>query len=564
MCGICGIYNPDGLDNPAPRLQAMRDVMASRGPDAAGLFCDDVVGFGHRRLSIIDLSDNANQPMQDAGESVAITYNGEIYNFVELRQALQDKGLRFTTHSDTEVLLQGYRAWGLDGLLERINGMFAFGLWDKSKQTLYLVRDRLGVKPLYHYRHNGVLYFASDVKAILRALPQMPELDATAIDQLLHYYCLPQTMSIFRGVEKVKPGHYLTITGARITDTSYWRLDFADKWHAPEAEYLEAIDALLRDAVRCRLRSDVPLGAFLSGGLDSSMVVALMAGLSPAPPRTFSIGFREQAFNELPYARLVAGRYSTRHEEIVVEPDVQADLLKIIWAFGEPFGDSSAIPTYYVSQAARQHVTVALSGDGGDEAFGGYATIGAMFASEQWLGRLPDAGIALLGRLDRVPAALKPAPLQKLATLAAYQGFARFNRGWERRALFDRAMKQALYTPDLCAQLSELDGHRHNQQIFAACHGADATDRMLMHDYLTLLPDDYLTKVDVASMQHGLEVRSPFLDYRIVKLLARIPSPAKLRVNNGKYLLKKLAYRYLPKENIERRKAGFGIPVGRW
>ncbi len=562
MCGICGIYDGNRLGEVENTLIAMRDVMTARGPDAAGLLVREKVAFGHRRLSIIDLSDDANQPMANAAGTVWITFNGEIYNFIEIRDELEKLGRRFRTQSDTETIIQGYEVWGLEKLLNKLNGMFAFALWDEEQESLFLVRDRLGVKPLLFCRQGDRVYFASDLKAILSALPQEPELNPAAVDRFLHYYCLPQSMSIFKGVRKTSPGCFVKIRDGEITEHRYWDVDFSKKNNAlSQGDWLENCEAILRDAVRCRLRSDVPVGAFLSGGVDSSLVVALMAQENANPPQTFSIGFKEDAFNELPFAKAVAERYATRHEEIILEPNVRQDILKIIHAYGEPFGDSSAVPTFYVSQAARRFVKVALSGDGGDEAFGGYDPIKATFASQKLLSWLPDFA---LGALMRSQSGKSDGRFKKLRTLINYQELTRHNRGWDKYALFSLEQKKLLYNDAFLSRLSVMNGHLHDAEIFAQTTGLSATDKMLHHDYLALLPDDYLVKVDVASMLNSLEVRSPFLDYRLVELMASAPAEVKLRINKPKFLLKKLAEKFLPQENIYRPKAGFAMPVGSW
>lgn len=565
MCGICGIYNIEKLGNPEQRLRAMRDSMFHRGPDAAGLHISGKTGFAHRRLSIIDLSDSANQPMAAENDSVLITYNGEIYNYVEVREKLKKSGCAFRTESDTEVLLKGFSYWGLEKMLGELNGMFAFAVWDKREGRLFLVRDRLGVKPLFYYLNDGILFFASTLNAIREAVPCELEINPQAIDHLLSYYCLPQTTTIYKDVKRVLPGHFMVFSGGSLREQSYWNLDFTNGTKREEGEILEDVNAMIADAVKLRLRSDVPVGAFLSGGLDSSMVVAKMASAMAKPPLTFSIGFKEQRYNELHYARAIARQYGTQHEEIVLEPDVKKDLLKIIWTFGEPFADSSAVPTYYVSQAARQFVKVVLSGDGGDEAFAGYRRISASYSSQRFLGYFSPMFLATLGSITRSLKGVSKRRVQQAETLFRYQEMMRANRGWEHFYMFKPKLKKALYKDSFQNNLAggpqEIS---YDSEVFAKTTGSHPVDRMMHRDYLSFMPDDYLTKVDGASMLNSLEVRSPFLDYRIVEYMARIPVSLKLKRGMPKYILKKIAENYMSHDLIYRAKAGFEIPVDSW
>src|SRR5688572_2757324 len=372
MCGIAGRVNyRSGAPVSAELLVRMCDLIAHRGPDADGVWTDSYVGLGHRRLAIIDLSPGGRQPMTSADGRLVITFNGEIYNFLELRRELENRGHAFRSRSDTEVMLGAYREWGID-CISRFRGMFAFAIWDADARRLFVARDRVGKKPLHYWIDRDGIAFASEPKAFLADAGFTPEPEPAALSAYLNYQYVPSPLSAFKGVRKLPPAHYLLVEDGRVTVERYWKLSYAAKRHLTEAEACEELIERLRQAVRLRLISDVPLGAFLSGGVDSSTVVALMAGISNGPVKTFSIGFDEKDYDELPYARLVAQRYGTDHHEFVVKPDAVAIFPRLVWHYNEPYADASAIPTYYLSQLARRHVTVALNGDAGDENFAGY------------------------------------------------------------------------------------------------------------------------------------------------------------------------------------------------
>ena len=565
MCAICGIVHFDRRPVSESELVAMRDVMIHRGPDHGGDWMGGHVALGHRRLSIIDLSPLGHQPMTNEDSTLWVTFNGEIYNFPELRRELEALGHRFRSHSDTEVIVHGYAAWGT-GVVARLDGMFAIGIWDTRKDTLLLAVDRFGKKPLFFSLQGTTLRFASDSKAFWTLPGEGLTVNPAAIDCYLHHLAVTTEHTIWNELEKLPPAHYEVFERAssgtmKRTRVHYWKPNFRDKIHVTEGEALERIDTTLRAAVKKRLIADVPLGAFLSGGVDSSLVVAMMSQLSSKPVKTFSIGFEEQDFSELEYADAVAKRYDTEHEQIRLKPDVLQVLASLVWEYGEPFADSSAIPTYYVSKAARQFVTVALTGDGGDEQFGGYDIARASFHAMTY-DRLapPLARAALEGFLFRRE---QTGFAQKVKTLATHASPDLARRHGYSMA-FNQRQRDALYTDSF---RTSLGGHRpwHIYERHAAdMAGLNVVDQNLYHVLMARLPNDYLVKVDVASMKVALELRSPFLDTALCDLASSLDARLKVKGGVQKYLPKKLAERYLPHEVIYRPKKGFSLPLKHW
>ena len=565
MCAICGIVNFDRRPVSASELITMRDVMVNRGPDHGGHWVDGHVGLGHRRLAIIDLSPLGNQPMTNDAGTVHVTFNGEIYNFPELRKELEGRGHTFRSHSDTEVIVRGYEEWQ-EGVVARLDGMFAIGVWDTRKERLLLAVDRFGKKPLFYSQEGATVRFASDSKSFWSLPGASLKVNHAAIDCYLHYLAVTTEHTIYDGLEKLPPAHYKVFERApsgelRTEVVRYWKPNFRDKVQLSEAEALERIDAVFKEAVRKRLIADVPLGAFLSGGVDSSLVVAMMSQLSTKPVKTFSIGFEEQDFSELEYATAVAERYKTDHQQIRLKPDVLSILPSLVWEYGEPFADSSAIPTYYVSKAARQFVTVALTGDGGDEQFGGYDIARASFHAMTYDRFMP--------RLARWPleAALfageRKGLTQKIKTLATFASSDPARRHGYSMA-FNQRQRDALYTDSFRASLG---GHRPwhiYERHEADIAGLSILDQNLYQDLMARLPNDYLVKVDVASMKVALELRSPFLDSDLTALASSLDPRLKVKGGVQKYLPKKLAERYLPREAIYRPKKGFSLPLKHW
>lgn len=541
----------------------MAGTLRHRGPDDSGAFVQDGVVLAHTRLAIIDLSSAGHQPMGSMDGTVQVVFNGEIYNFKDLRADLLGKGHPFRSHSDTEVILNGYREWGT-GVFARLRGMFAIAIWDARRGELVLARDRIGKKPLFYARHQGVLLFGSEIKAILAfpGFPRKPDLEA--IHHYLTLQYVPAPWSAFEGVRKVPQASFLVASregGERIE--SYWRLPEPSTARArPEGELREELIALLDEAVRLRMISDVPLGAFLSGGVDSSAVVAFMARHSPGRVKTFCIGFHEADYDERAYARMVAERYDTDHEEMVVRPDAMEVLPRLTWHYNEPFADPSAVPTYYVSQIARGKVTVALNGDGGDENFLGYPRYRTCLQTE-WMSRLPRGVRRLATNLARaIPARLE----RHLVPRVARRWLSHLSELDSRRyassmAYFYEHDKAMGYGERMLPFLSSssLDIlERWFAQSPSYVGGAGWTD---IHTYL---PDDLLVKVDVASMAHGLEARSPLLDHELMEWAARIPASQKIANGETKAILKSAMEPYLPREILYRPKMGFGVPIDHW
>jgi asparagine synthase (glutamine-hydrolysing) len=565
MCGISGIYRRGDAPIEEARLLAMRGDQTHRGPDAVGLHRGAHIGLAFNRLAIIDLSPAANQPMSAGDGSVWIVFNGEIYNFQDVRRALEAKGRTFMTRSDTEVILQGYMEWGID-VISRLNGMFALALWDARREVLYLVRDRVGKKPLFYRDSAGEVVFASEVRALLKGLESTPPVDPEALDAYLAFLSVPGDRSIFSGVRKVPPGAIVTCTKHDRRIDRYWRSSFRVKTRLGEGEALERLDELLTDATRIRMISDVPLGAFLSGGVDSSTVVALMSRLA-GPVRTFSIGFSEESFDELPHARAVALACGTRHEELRVEPDAASILPRLVWHYGEPFADSSAVPTYYVAAAARRSVTVALNGDGGDEAFAGYPWHRSIRAAELYR-RWTPVGLrrALMRPLARALAGVAGAPRRWRSVAQALEDPEGRSAAaafwiWPGFRDFDR---DRLYSSAFRAQLGASHPSAFSRGVYESADGPDDLDRALQVGLETYLPDDLLVKVDIASMANSLEARSPLLDYRVLEFAASLPTSLLVKSLRSKHLLKTYAARRLPRSAIYRRKQGFAIPLDSW
>ena len=590
MCGVTGFFSC----RPRLRTEGVADVIdrmtatiSHRGPDDDGTWIDaeNGVAFGHRRLSVLDLTAAGHQPMVSHGGRYVITYNGEIYNAAAVAKELAGAGCRFRGHSDTEVLLAAVEQWGLDGALPRLNGMFAFALWDRQERRLQLARDRLGEKPLYYGWAGDTFLFGSELKA-LRAHPDFrAEIDRNVLALFFRHNCVPAPYCIYEGYFKLPPGTVLTLpTSAQpqhVVPEPYWSArevadaGMADPFGGSAAELTDQLEQLLADAVALRMNADVPLGAFLSGGVDSSAVVAMMQAQSSRRIKTFTIGFEDPAYDESPAAAAVARHLDTDHVELIVSPDEAMELIPRLPAlYDEPFSDSSQIPTHIVSRLARESVTVSLSGDGGDELFGGYnryswclplwrkfspVPLGLRAGAETILGSLsPDAWDGLFRRLAPVlPPRLRVrnpgVKIQKVATVLRSTGledmYLRLASHWQEPA----ALVKGAHEPP--SMVSNRAGWPHFD---------DPVARMMYLDLVTYLPDDILVKVDRASMGVSLEARVPMLDHRLVEFAWRVPIGMKLREGQGKWLLRQVLYRHVPKELIERPKAGFGLPVGDW
>jgi asparagine synthase (glutamine-hydrolysing) len=576
MCGITGAVwtQPDKLIEPAT-LRRMVEVLAHRGPDGEGTYTAGLrvepgqeampgVALGHRRLAIIDLA-GGHQPMANEDQSVWIVFNGEIYNFRELRGRLEGRGHRFQTRSDTETLVHLYEEEGID-FLTHLNGMFALAIWDARRRQLVLARDRLGEKPLVYRQEPGRLLFASELKSLLE-VPGVPrQLDPQAVDAYLTYQYVPHPQSIFRGMAKLPPAHVAVYRDGRLDVRPYWQPDFQTEEHRPAEEDARELRELLTSSVEMRLESDVPLGAFLSGGVDSTIVVGLMQKLSRQPVRTFSIGFPVPEYDETRYAGMAARQFGTLHQEFRVEPDAIAVLPKLVWHYDEPMADSSAVPTWYLSQVTREHVTVALTGDGGDELFAGYPRYWAVWLGS-WFDRLPRwARRILAGQYwQRLPASPRQKSFRRrFRRFTEMLGKPPLRRYLEWIAIFGESRRAGLYSPEFLAGLPDADPLEFLEARAALCSDRDPVTSASLIDLTTYLPCDLMTKVDIASMAHGLECRPPFLDHRVVELAARMPLARKFRGGRGKRILLETFADLLPPAIRSRSKMGFGVPLDHW
>ena len=565
MCGICGISYSDDQTPQQTAVEAMTKAIVHRGPDSDGFHLEPGIGLGVRRLAIIDVK-GGDQPIPNEDESLWIIFNGESHNFPDLYADLIKRGHEFRTRSDTECILHLYEEYG-DDCVNHLRGQAAIALWDRKKRKLLLARDRMGKKPVYYTIQNGTLYFASELSALFAALPRKPEIDLEAIDLYLSLQYIPDPLTAYQGIYKLPPAHRLVWQNGAAKIDCYWDYTYQPKHTASEDELIEELRALLKESVKMRLISEVPLGAHLSGGLDSSIIVALMAELSNAPVKTFSVGFEEEAFSELEYARAVAQRYSTDHHEFVLKyGDIPSTLEKITYHFGEPFADASAIPLYHISKMTREHVTVVINGDGGDEDFAGYQRYwldplantylrAPQFLTHAWVPSLtrflPDASDRPVGqslanglkRLHQLPEIDSRASILRWGSYFSPRQRAKL---WKKEFSFNAENAQSLLA-----------------QRFDSAEGS-FLDKTLYTDLHTYLPGDLLVKTDRMGMAASIEPRSPFLDHKVVEWSARVPDQLKVRGRSGKVLLKKAFANYLPENVRHHRKQGFGIPLGAW
>jgi asparagine synthase (glutamine-hydrolysing) len=563
MCGIAGKIDFDGPVDPRPVL-AMCEAMEHRGPDERGFHHEGGVALGMQRLAIIDI-EGGQQPIFNEDRTVAVVLNGEIYNFNELRSELIRRGHTFSSHVDTEVLVHLYEDHG-ESMVDHLRGMFAFAIWDARKRSLFVARDRVGKKPLFWARQGSRFWFCSEIYALLRDPQIRAEPNPDAINAYLAVQYVPHPMSAFKDIHKLPPASTMTVTAGGQSINRYWELDYTDKLAGvPEPELVERLRALLDDATRARLISEVPLGAFLSGGVDSSAIVASMAKHMTEPVKTFSIGFAEEDFDEMKYARMAAERYGTDHHEFQVEPHALDIMPKLARHYGEPYADPSGIPSFYLAELTKKHVTVALNGDGGDESFAGYSRYRAVTLAERfdWLPVGLRKRAPAIARLMGDPSLQNSnrARAQRLARALAMDSADRYAM-W--LSAFDKPMRESLLTPEFRAELS---GPTGEDAIVAAWRGAkadDVLDNMLAADVGTYLPADLLVKMDIATMAYSVEARSPFLDHNVMEFAAALPVEYKLRGGTGKYLLKTAMRGIVPDEILDRPKMGFGVPLVRW
>ena len=577
MCGIAGkLYFDPNRQVERDLILNMAGALRRRGPDDESVWIKDNVGLGHRRLSIIDLSASGRQPMSDGDGKIWIVFNGEIYNFLELRRDLEKDGVKFRSRTDTEAIIYLYKKHGVD-CLKYLRGMFAFAIWDDEKKRLFLARDRVGKKPLKFFHGPDFFIFASELKAILKD-PKVPkEPDFEAIHHYLTFQYAPAPLTGFRGIQKLPPAHFAVIgQDGSCFIKRYWKLDYSEKWDLSENEWSEKIMAKLEESVKLRMISDVALGAFLSGGIDSSAVVGLMAKVSPRPVKTFTVGFEEQSHNEIPWARRIAALFRTEHTELVAKPDAVEILPELAGYYEEPYADSSAIPSWYLAKLTKKYVTVALNGDGGDENFGGYTRYNAYkifykfhrlpkMLREKFLPKMTDILVKFFYHRPRKEKLLRfidklgQNPQRSYLELVSY---------------FNSEQKSRLWTEEFSARGGSALGEKNRPALtdsfqilepkFQEAENFDWLDKVFYADINTYLPDDLLVKMDMATMAHGLESRSPLLDHEFLELTAKIPSSLKIKGQTKKYIFKKALAGFLPAETLRRAKKGFGVPLERW
>jgi asparagine synthase (glutamine-hydrolysing) len=566
MCGITGfidLWNMSGArgsEERAETLDAMCRVIRHRGPDDQGVMLEPGVALGMRRLSIIDLA-GGQQPISNEDNTVTIVFNGEIYNYRELREELQSRGHRFATNSDTETIVHAYEEFGA-ACVDRLRGMFAFAIWDDRAKTVFIARDRVGKKPLYYsITRGGTLVFGSELKSLLEHPDVERKISPQALDAYFSLGYVPDPICIFENIEKLPPGHHLTFTNKRLTVERYWDFRYESNGNGHKAtDYLEELRELLDEAVKLRLVSDVPLGAFLSGGIDSSTVVGLMARHMDQPVKTFSIGFNEDSYDELKYARLTAKKFGTDHHEFLVTPDICDVVDQLAWHFDEPFADSSAIPTYMVSKLAREHVTVVLTGDGGDELFAGYSR----YVTERQR-----------SNFDLVPRAVKEGLMDPLSRHLPHGAWGRnylhnvsldpINRYLDSVSVFTGLNKTSLYASDFSDQLRDASHmSSYFRELSRNVKSRAPLDSLLYIDSKTYLPGDILTKVDRMSMAVSLEARVPLLDHKLIEFVTRIPASMKMAGLETKHLFKRAIGDLVPAAVVNRPKQGFGVPIEQW
>jgi asparagine synthase (glutamine-hydrolysing) len=553
MCGIAGFIDLEQKQEDAEALlDRMCKVIRHRGPDDQGVWLENGAGLGMRRLSIIDLS-GGHQPIFNEDHTVCVVFNGEIYNYQSLQQTLKEHGHQFSTNSDTEVIVHAYEEYG-DDCVKYLRGMFVFALWDQTRHKLLAARDRFGKKPFNYYWDGQRFIFGSEIKSILEAdIPR--EINPIALDEYLLYRYVPTPLTLFKNIMKLPAAHVLVYENGKVSTKPYWDIPFTPTNTDDEATALERIRTLLTDAVQVRLMSEVPLGAFLSGGVDSSVVVGLMSQMMSQPVKTFSIGFEEDMYSELPYARKVAKHFNTDHHEFIVKSDLVSVLPQLVWAFDEPFGDSSMLPTYYVSKMAREHVTVVLTGDGGDEIFGGYE----QYQREYKIHRIPTPLRSALGYTSRIlPDGVRGK--KRFGTWLKDYG----TRSIEAFMLLPDYPRPSLYTADFFECVHEHNPFARQLSAYQRTNNLDVTASMQYVDAHMYLTDDILVKVDKASMLNSIETRAPLLDQELAEYVTSLPASLRMHQGRQKYLLKKIAAELLPAEILTRPKQGFSIPLSQW
>jgi asparagine synthase (glutamine-hydrolysing) len=565
MCGIVGKYNfKTGETVSTHLMKGMCDRISYRGPDDSGIYVDGSIGLGHRRLSIIDLSAAGHQPMASADGCLWITFNGEIYNFKTLRIDLIEKGYSLKSECDTEVIIYLYQEYG-EECLKYLRGMFAFGIWDKRKKKLFLARDRIGKKPLFYYFNGKTLIFASEIKAIFEDPEVQKKMNYEGLYDYFKYLYVPDPKTIYQNISKLDPGHFLVCSPEGLVKKEYWDVSFTEKLSGSADDIGEELLTVLSESVKLRMISDVPLGAFLSGGIDSSGVVALMASQQQGPVTTCSIAFDSNKYNEIQFARKIASKFNTDHNEFVVKQNAEEVLKKLVFHFDEPFADSSAVPTYYVSKLARQKVTVALSGDGGDENFAGYEKY-YLDDIENKFRRIIPYGLRriIFPHLADLLAESNNPSLQKVYTLLNTLCFDSEFGYYLTNSEFDYRIWQRVINEETRRKIGDYDPYSVTRRYYQKSDAEDHLSKTLYVDLKSYLPGDILVKVDRMSMAHSLEVRAPILDHKVIEFAARIPPSMKYYHREKKFILKKSFEKILPREIMNRKKMGFSVPLADW
>ena len=565
MCGFCGIIDlREGQEISQATLRRMTSILSHRGPDDEGIYIskNKKTGLGHRRLSIIDLSPAGHQPMSNEDGSIWITFNGEIYNFKDLRVELEQKGRRFKSQSDTEVIIHLYEEYG-DGCVEHLRGMFSFAIWDEKREMLFIARDRLGIKPLFYFHKNALFVFASEIKAVLQHPEIAREICPHALDCYITFGYIPAPLTLFRDIYKLLPASVLSFKESSVLIKRYWELDYTGELYGTEEEMAGHLLNELKESVKYHRISDVPIGVFLSGGMDSSTITALVAEETGKPIETFSLGFGKD--DELDYAKSVAERYRTNHHEFIVTPDEAKFLPEIVWFLDEPLFDTSIIPTYLISRHTRKHVKVVLSGDGGDELFAGYQWTRRYEFYRQY-NRLPSFIRSGLNRifLERKAGTPYGTGLLSKARRFLMDTTLSLEDGFARRTSINPSLKEELYSEKFKHMLKGYNPLDGEMDYFGKARVKDEREKMLFVDTMMYLPDDILFKVDRMSMAHSLEVRVPLLDHKVVEFASRIPFELKIKGFKTKYILKKTVGGMLPKKILKQRKQGFTLPFGTW
>jgi asparagine synthase (glutamine-hydrolysing) len=564
MCGIAGFSLFNYQEGGNASLEAMHKAIVHRGPDASGIYLDEHIGLCHRRLSILDLSEAGNQPMYSADNHLVIVFNGEIYNFLELRADLEQQGVTFKSHTDTEIILALYAREGVK-CLDKLNGMFAFALWDKTKQELFIARDRLGKKPLYYFSDKGRFAFGSEIKAIL-ALQDIPrEIRLDAVHDFFAYQYVPDPKSIFKHIHKLPPAHYLILDKNGFSIKEYWDLSFKHVTGDSEETNKQKLKTLLEKVTKQRMISDVPLGAFLSGGVDSSGVVAMMAEASDTPVKTCTIGFDNKAYNEADFAREIAEKYHTEHHEFTVHQNVAEQLEHIASFFDEPFADPSLVPTFFVSELARKAVTVALAGDGGDEMFAGYEKYTTDNIENKLRNKFPESiRKSIFPSLAKIVGALPGSLGRKGKSLLTSLSHDPAMGFFITNSMMTDDMWNKLVKPEVAATLNGYHPSQYTLDMYNKADGPDHLSKILYTDIKTYMTGDILVKVDRMSMANSLEVRAPILDYQVAEFAATLPSSQKYRDGEKKYLLKEVFKPFIPDTLLYRKKMGFSTPLDEW